>query len=100
MAGFTLLDAIDAKDVIADCLAALLLRPLTADQREQVVSRCVRPISLLIEAGNLAGAGGPEVGAVFIHFIGVLNAQAELHDRKKHFANLIKKLSLYRGLLH
>ena len=82
MAGFTLPDAIDAKDVIADCLAALLLRPLTADQREQVVSRCVRPISLLIEAGNLAGAGGPEVEAVFIYFIRTLNAQMEFYERQ------------------
>ena len=82
MAAFTLPDPRDVKDTITDCLTTLPFGPLTADQREQVINSCVRPISLLIEAGNLASAGGVEVEAVFIYFIRTLNAQMGFYERQ------------------
>lgn len=67
--------AADAKDTIADYLAACQLNPSSDWQREQIIANCIRPVTLLIEAVELASAAGSIEEEVLIHFINALHAQ-------------------------
>jgi hypothetical protein len=86
-------DQKDAKDTIADYLDALHLDSLEKARRDQIISNCVTPVTLLIQAVELATAAGREEEAILLHFIHSLNAQAETSNRLKHFSELLVKLN-------
>ena len=66
----------DAKDTIADYLAAFPLDPSSRKKREQIIDNCIKPVTFLIEAVELVSAAGFVEEEVLIHFINALHAQA------------------------
>src|SRR5688572_4530356 len=91
-------DLTDAKDAIADCLAILPTKPLTPASRQQIIDNCVMPITLLIQAVEMAGTAGPIEEEVFIQFIRALYSQVETHARQKYFNDLLHKLTACRRM--
>lgn len=79
---FVLPDQIDVRDTISDYLAALPGIALSTARIEQVTNNCVKPIALLIEAGELACAAGPDEIDVFAHFIRSLYAQVQVFGNR------------------
>lgn len=85
-----------ASAYISSCLHTLHIEP-AIERREEIVANCTRPIVLLIEAVELAGAAGPEEEAVVLQFIRSIYAQAEHEKLRSGFQGLVSKLNERRG---
>lgn len=93
MGAFNLPDQSEAQATIADYVAAVPSHQVPEAHREKVIANCVKPVLLLIEAGELAAAAGPEEVAVFVHFVRVLCTHVDLRERERHFSDLVHKLA-------
>lgn len=89
--------AAHVQEVICDCLKTLPTGAISEARRDEIVSNCLAPMVLLLEAVHLAGAAGPDEEAVLIQCIRRLYAQAEDARRTGHFANLMQRLTDYRN---
>lgn len=88
--------AAHVQEVISDCLKTLPTGAISEVRRGEIVSNCLGPMVLLLEAVHLAGEAGPDEEAVLIQCIRRLYAQAEDARRTGHFANLMQRLTEYR----
>lgn len=87
--------AADIADTIADCLDVV---HVSAEHRDTVIQNSLCPVSMLMEAGRLASAAGPDEAAVFEYFLHCLNAQVEMQARERAFAQLVGKLANFKKM--
>ncbi len=95
MASINFPDAADIADTIADCLDVV---HVSAERRDAVIKNSICPVSMLMEAGRLANAAGPDEASVFEYFVHCLNAQLEARTKERAFAALVSKLAEFKKL--
>jgi hypothetical protein len=96
MTTLTVPSPVEALARIAQHMEALPLDAMTEARRAQIVSNCLGPVVLLIEAVELVTAAGPNEEAVLMQFIRALYAQSEAAKREKYFSGLMERLLAHR----